>query len=145
MNGLGLGSGRQKLGFIPFQHTDFILPVIGEELGVIATLAVVLAFMLIVASGIYIAARAREDFGRLMAAGISFLIGLQAFVNIAVVTNVLPNKGLPLPFISRGGSNLFVLLICVGLLFSIARQAGFPEAASPEATDDGQLPSARPT
>lgn len=144
-DGLGLGNSRQKLGFIPFHHTDFILPVVGEELGAIATLGVIAAFVLILVCGVRIASLARDDFGMLLATGISFLIGLQAFVNMAVVTNVFPNKGLPLPFISRGGSNLFVMLVCVGLLFSIARQARAPEIkpANPFARD--ALPSPEPT
>jgi cell division protein FtsW len=121
--GLGLGNGRQKLGFVPEDHTDFIFSIIGEELGLIATLLVVLAFVIIAICGIYIALRARDPFGSLLAAGITFLISLQAAINIGVVTSALPNKGLPLPFISYGGSNLLAMLTCVGLLFSIARQA----------------------
>jgi len=121
--GLGLGNGRQKLGFVPEHYTDFILSIIGEELGFVATFAVVIAFVLIVVCGIYIAWRARDTFGQMLAAGITFLIGLQAFINIGVVTSALPNKGLPLPFISYGGSNLLLMLACVGLLFSVARQA----------------------
>ena len=121
--GLGLGNGRQKLGFVPEDHTDFIFSIIGEELGLIATLLVVLAFVVIAICGIYIALRARDPFGSLLAAGITFLICLQAAINIGVVTSALPNKGLPLPFISYGGSNLLAMLTCVGLLFSIARQA----------------------
>ena len=142
--GLGLGDGRQKLGFVPEHHTDFIFSIIGEELGLVATLGVVLAFVLLVICGIYIAWRARDTFGQLLAAGITFLIGLQAFINIGVVTSALPNKGLPLPFISYGGSNLLVMLACVGLLLSIARQAtqrvaqtespGFDEMAAPQIT-----------
>jgi len=126
--GLGLADGRQKLGFVPERHTDFIFSVIGEELGLIATLAVILAFIALVVCGIYIAWNARDLFGLLLASGISFLIGLQAFVNIGVVTSALPNKGLPLPFISYGGSNLVMMLACVGLLLSVARRAG--EAAN---------------
>ena len=121
--GLGLGNGRQKLGFVPEHHTDFIFSVIGEELGLIATLLVVLAFIAIVICGIYISVNAREPFGLLLGSGITFLIGLQAFINIGVVTSALPNKGLPLPFISYGGSNLFMMLASVGLLLSVARQA----------------------
>jgi cell division protein FtsW len=125
--GLGLGNGRQKMGFVPEHHTDFILSVIGEELGLIATLLVVLAFVLIVVCGIYIALRARDMFGTLLAAGITFLIGMQAAINIGVVTSALPNKGLPLPFISYGGSSLLAMLTCVGLLLSVARQARVAE------------------
>lgn len=127
--GLGLGNGRQKLGFVPEQHTDFILSIIGEELGLIATILVVLAFMAIVLSGIYIAIHAPDTFGLLLGSGISFLIGLQAFINIGVVTSALPNKGLPLPFISYGGSNLVLMLASIGILLSIARQAREPEPA----------------
>lgn len=121
--GLGLGNGRQKLGFVPEHHTDFILPIIGEELGLIATLLVVLAFIIIFVCGIVIALRASDTFGFLVGAGITFLIGFQAFINIGVVTSALPNKGLPLPFVSYGGSSLLMMLTCVGLLLSIARHA----------------------
>ena len=122
-SGLGLGNGRQKLGFVPEHHTDFIFSIIGEELGLVATLLVVVAFVVLVWSGLYIARRAADQFGVLLGSGISFLIGFQAFINIGVVTSALPNKGLPLPFISYGGSNLLVMLTCVGLLLSIARHA----------------------
>src|SRR6266480_591834 len=121
--GLGLGNVRQKLGFVPEHHTDFIFSIIGEELGLIATLLVVVAFVVMVICGIYVALNARDTFGFLLGSGLTFLIGLQAFINIGVVTSALPNKGLPLPFISYGGSNLLAMLTCVGLLMSIARQA----------------------
>ena len=126
--GLGLGNGRQKLGFIPEHHTDFIFSIIGEELGLIATIAVVVVFILFVICGILIASRARDTFGLLLGSGATFLIGFQAFINIGVVTSTLPNKGMPLPFISYGGSNLLVMLIAVGILLSIARQAVEPVA-----------------
>jgi cell division protein FtsW len=119
--GLGLGNGRQKLGFVPEHHTDFILSIIGEELGLVATLLVVLGFVVIILCGVYIALNSRDTFGLLLGCGITFLIGLQAFINIGVVTSALPNKGLPLPFISYGGSNLMIMLTSVGLLFSISR------------------------
>ena len=119
--GLGLGNGRQKLGWVPEHHTDFILAIIGEELGLIATLLICCAFVAIIGCGVYIACHARDTFSTLLASGLTFLIGLQAMINIAVVTNALPNKGLPLPFISYGGSNLLAMLICVGLLLNVAR------------------------
>jgi cell division protein FtsW len=119
--GLGLGNGRQKLGFVPEHHTDFILSIIGEELGLIATLLVVLTFVVLVICGLFIASRARDTFGMLLASGLTLLIGLQAAINIGVVTSALPNKGMPLPFISYGGSNLLAMLTCVGLLLSVAR------------------------
>ena len=119
-SGLGLGNGRQKLGFVPLNHSDFIFSVIGEELGVVATIAVVEAFMAIVVCGLYIAWNARDRFGLILGTGITFLIGLQAFINIGVVTSALPNKGLPLPFISYGGSSLVMMLGGIGILLSIA-------------------------
>jgi cell division protein FtsW len=122
-NGLGLGNGRQKLGFVPEHHTDFIFSIIGEELGLVATLLVIVAFVILTLCGIYIALHARDTFGTLLAIGITLLISLQAAINIGVVTSALPNKGLPLPFISYGGSNLLAMLTCVGILLSIARQA----------------------
>jgi cell division protein FtsW len=122
VDGVGLGNGREK-AFIPEHHTDFIFSVVGEELGLIATLATMLAFLVLVLCGIYIARRARDPFGFLLASGITFLIGLQAAINIGVVTGALPNKGLPLPFISYGGSNLLLMLAGVGILLSVARHA----------------------
>jgi cell division protein FtsW len=123
LTGKGLGDGRQKLGFVPEHHTDFIFSIIGEELGLIATLLVIAAFVAIVSCGIYIAMSSCDTFGFLLGVGITFLIGMQAFINIGVVTGALPNKGLPLPFISYGGSNLLIMLASVGVLLSIARQA----------------------
>ncbi len=128
--GVGLGDGRQKLGRIPEHHTDFILSVIGEELGLTATMFVIVAFLTITVCGVYMAWNACDTFGMLIASGITFLIGLQAVVNIGVVTGSLPNKGLSLPFISYGGSNLVVMLMCVGLLASIARRTGEPKSSA---------------
>jgi len=139
--GLGLGNGRQKLGFVPEHQTDFILSIIGEELGLVATLGVIVGFVAIVVSGIYIATHARDTFGTMLATGVTFLIGLQAFINIGVVTSALPNKGLALPFISYGGSNLMAMLGCVGLLFSVARQGRETEAKSINPFASGELPS----
>ena len=132
--GLGLGNSLQKLGFVPEHQTDFIFAIIGEELGLVATLLIVLGFVVIAVCGFCIAVNARETFGFLLASGITLLISLQAAINIGVVTSALPNKGLPLPFISYGGSNLLTMLTCVGLLFSVARYAPVrekkPEKAS---------------
>src|SRR6266536_3852419 len=134
-NGLGLGNGRHKFGFLPGHQTDFIFANIGEELGLIATLGVVGAFVALLLCGIYIAWHSRDAFGLLLATSLTFLIGLQAFINIGVVTSALPNKGLPLPFISRGGSNLFLMLLCVGLLLSVARRAADPRAPAAKSLD----------
>ena len=121
--GLGLGNGRQKLGFVPEHHTDMIFSIIGEELGLVATMAVVLLFVVLVICGVFIARRSTDTFGLLLGAGLTFMIGLQAFINIGVVTSVLPNKGMSLPFISYGGSNLVLMLVSIGLLVSISRFA----------------------
>jgi cell division protein FtsW len=141
--GRGLGNGSQKLGFVPFNHTDFILSIIGEELGLIATLLVVVAFAAIVLCGLFIARNSRDTFGLLLGSGISFLIGLQAFINIGVVTSALPNKGLPLPFVSYGGSNLLIMLACIGVLVSIARQARGLESIPTRAGSTNEIPVAQ--
>ena len=143
--GLGLGNGRQKLGFVPEHHTDFILSIIGEELGLVATLGVVLGFVLIILCGVYIATHARDTFGTMLASGITFLIGLQAFINIGVVTSALPNKGLALPFISYGGSNLLAMLTCIGVLISVARQARASEFKPANPFSSDELSSAQAT
>jgi cell division protein FtsW len=127
--GVGLGNGLQKNGYLPEIQTDFIFANIGEELGLIATLFVVVAFLLIAVCGIFIALRSRDNFGCLLASGVTFLISLQAAINIGVVTSVLPNKGLALPFISSGGSSLLAMLMGVGILLSVARSAPVREKA----------------
>jgi cell division protein FtsW len=140
--GLGLGNGRQKLGFVPEHHTDFIFSIIGEELGLIATLAVIAAFVVIAICGIYIALNSRDTFGCLLALGITLLISLQAAINIGVVTSALPNKGLPLPFISYGGSNLLAMFAGVGILFSVARHAPAREKVSEPVAETADNPFA---
>jgi cell division protein FtsW len=122
MDGLGLGNGRQKMLYLPYAHTDFIFPIIGEELGLRFSLLVVFFFILIIVCGIMIALHARDRFGLLLGCGIVSLFALQAAVNIGVTTSLLPNKGLPLPFISYGGSNLAACLFGIGLLLNIYRQ-----------------------
>jgi len=137
LTGQGLGDGRQKQGFVSEIHSDFIFANIGEELGLVATLPVVAAFLLIALSGWYIALQARDQFGCLLAVGVTSLISYQAVFNLGVVMSLLPNKGLALPFISAGGSSLLAMLIGVGLLFSVARQAAPARiAASDIAPDD---------
>jgi cell division protein FtsW len=123
LTGLGLGDGMQKHGFLPEIQSDFIFANIGEELGLVATLFVLLAFLTITICGLFIALRARDQFGCLLAVGITSLISYQAIINIGVVTSLLPNKGLALPFISAGGSSLLAMLMGVGILLSVARQA----------------------
>ncbi|EEF60428.1 putative lipid II flippase FtsW [Pedosphaera parvula] len=139
--GVGLGNSRQKLGFLPEHHTDFILAIVGEELGLVATLLVVLTFIIIIACGLYIAGRSSDTFGLLLASGLTSLIGLQAVINVGVVTNTLPNKGLPLPFISYGGSNLLMMLTAIGLLVSVARKARPVNANVSETVEADAIPS----
>ena len=122
MDGLGLGNGRQKMLYLPYAHTDFIFPIIGEELGLRFSLLVVLLFVVIIVCGIMIALHARDRFGLLLGCGIVSLLALQAAVNIGVTTSLLPNKGLPLPFISYGGSNLAACMFAIGVLVNIYRQ-----------------------
>ena len=122
MDGLGLGNGRQKMLYLPYAHTDFIFPIIGEELGLRFSLLVVFLFVVIIVCGIMIALHSRDRFGLLLGSGIISLLALQAAVNIGVTTSLLPNKGLPLPFISYGGSNLAACMFGVGVLVNIYRQ-----------------------
>jgi cell division protein FtsW len=122
MDGLGLGNGRQKMLYLPYAHTDFIFPIIGEELGLRFSLLVVFLFVVIIVCGIMIALHARDRFGMLLGCGIVSLLALQAAVNIGVTTSLLPNKGLPLPFISYGGSNLAACMFGIGVLVNIYRQ-----------------------
>jgi cell division protein FtsW len=122
MDGLGLGNGRQKMLYLPYAHTDFIFPIIGEELGLRFSLLVVFLFVVIIVCGIMIALHARDRFGLLLGCGIVSLLALQAAVNVGVTTSLLPNKGLPLPFISYGGSNLAACLFGIGVLVNIYRQ-----------------------
>jgi cell division protein FtsW len=133
MEGLGLGNGRQKMLYLPYAHTDFIFPMIGEELGLRISLLVVFLFVIIIVCGMMIALHAKDRFGLLLGGGIVSLLGLQAAVNIGVTTSLLPNKGLPLPFISYGGSNLVACLFGVGLLLNIYRQ-GVLEPANKKET-----------
>src|SRR5439155_7730310 len=128
MEGLGLGNGRQKMLYLPYAHTDFIFPMIGEELGLRISLLVVFLFVVIIVCGMMIALHAKDRFGLLLSGGIVALVGLQAAVNIGVTTSLLPNKGLPLPFISYGGSNLVACLFGVGLLLNVYRQGVFEPA-----------------
>jgi cell division protein FtsW len=122
MEGLGLGNGRQKMLYLPYAHTDFIFPIIGEELGLRVSLLVVFLFVVIIVCGIMIALHAKDRFGLLLGCGVVSLLTLQAAMNIGVTTSLLPNKGLPLPFISYGGSNLVACMFGIGLLLNIYRQ-----------------------
>lgn len=118
--GQGLGEGKQKLFYLPEAHTDFILSVVGEELGFIGVVVIIGMFFLLVQRAMRIAVAAPDTFGRFLALGIAVLFGIEATVNMGVVTGLLPTKGLALPFISYGGSSLFISLFAVGILLNIS-------------------------
>jgi cell division protein FtsW len=120
IKGLGLGMSRQKFLYLPNAHNDFIFAIIGEELGIIGTLLLVALVGLLVYGGFRIAAGATDELGRLMAAGITGLIVLQALVNMGGVTGLLPITGVPLPLVSFGGSSLCICLACIGILLNVA-------------------------
>lgn len=124
IRGVGLGESKQKLSFLPEVHTDFIFSLIGEEVGFIGAAFVVLLFMILFLRGIAITRRIKDPFAYYLAFGISIMIAIQAVINFAVVTGMVPTKGLPLPFISYGGSSLIVNMIAIGLLLNISRMTG---------------------
>lgn len=120
VNGLGLGKSVQKLGYLPESHTDFIMAVIAEELGVWGVSFVILTLAYIVLRGIYLGLRCKDPFGSLLAIGISSMIGIQSFINLAGVSGVMPLTGVPLPFVSYGGSSLLQLAIAAGILVNVS-------------------------
>ncbi len=124
VRGVGLGEGLQKRAYLPEAHTDFIFAIIGEELGLIASIATVVLFLGFFFCGLRIGFRAPDMFGKLTAFGIASVVALQAALNVAVVTGSMPTKGIPLPFISYGGSSMMISLLMVGVLVNIAKQAG---------------------
>ncbi len=121
--GRGLGEGRQKLLFLPERHSDFIYAVIGEELGLIGALFVLALFLMILWRGVRIALVAGDRFSRMLALGITLLVTVQGMVNMAVVTGLLPTKGIALPLVSYGGSSLVITMAALGVLLSISREA----------------------
>ena len=121
--GLGLAQSRQKFFYLPEAHTDFIFSIIGEELGLLGTLFIIALFFVFVMAGMKIAWNAPDMYGSLLATGIVALISFQAIINIGVVTGAFPTKGLPLPFVSFGGSNLMVAIASVGVLLNIGRHS----------------------
>jgi cell division protein FtsW len=122
--GVGLGNGTQKLSRLPEPHTDFIFAVIGEEAGLVGTLLIVLLFAAVLWRGIVVSTEAQDNFGRLLAVGLSLMIVVQAFINMGVVTGALPTKGIPMPFISYGGSSLLANMIAAGILLNVSRYRG---------------------
>ena len=131
VEGVGLGMGRQQMYFLPEAHTDFIFPVIGEELGLVATLAILIAFFILFFSvGIKLRQVARLN-EYILAMGALLFVVLQAIINMGVVTGCLPTKGMSLPFISYGGSNLVVTFIFVGLIINVMRRKDHPSPIHP--------------
>jgi len=123
ITGLGLMEGKQKLFYLPEPHTDFIFAVTAEELGLLGSLIVVTLFAIFLWRGIRTALRTNDMFGRFLAVGITSMVVVQAFINISVVLGLMPTKGIPLPFVSYGGSSLFITLACVGVLLNVSKHA----------------------
>ena len=130
VHGLGFTEGRQKMFFLPFAHSDFIFAVVGEELGLVGALTVVAAFGLFLWRGMRAALRAPDRFGMLLGVGIVTGVVAQALFNISVVVALMPTKGIPLPFVSYGGSSMLLTLAAAGVLLNISQQAGASNAAS---------------
>jgi cell division protein FtsW len=121
--GQGIGASRQKLFYLPESHTDFIFAILGEELGFVGALAIVALFAVLVWRGLRVGLRAPDAFGAYLALGITVLIATQTLLNLGVVTGLLPTKGLPLPFISFGGSALLMTMLATGMLLNISQHA----------------------
>jgi cell division protein FtsW len=148
LSGEGLGAGREKFGFLPFPYTDSIFAILGDELGLIGTLVVIMLFLVLAYRGVRIALRAPDASGALLATGITTWLVFQAWVNMAVVASLIPMTGITLPFISYGGSSLCVGLIAVGILLNVGRQAAQAPATvsrAPRRRRDGRArqPAAR--
>ncbi|MCM1023554.1 MAG: FtsW/RodA/SpoVE family cell cycle protein [Prevotella sp.] len=121
--GLGLGNSRQKFLYLPEAKNDFVFAVVCEELGFVGALMVILLFLLFICRGMYIASKAPDKYGMMLAVGLTVQIGLQALLNIAVVTNTIPNTGVSLPFFSYGGTALIMQLVQMGIILNISRQS----------------------
>ncbi len=120
--GLGIGKSRQKYLYLPERHNDFVFAIVCEELGFVGACLVLALFVLLIIRGYWIAIKARDRFGSLLACGVTTLLAVQVFLNIAVVTNLIPTTGISLPFFSYGGSALLVQLIEMGIILSVSRQ-----------------------
>lgn len=131
LTGLGIGSSKQKLFFLPESNSDFIFTIIGEELGFVGIIAVISLFLLLLWQGLKIVHMTKDVFGFFLSLGITVMFGLQAIINIAVISGIVPTKGIPLPFISSGGSSLLFSMIGIGILVNIARQSETLETLNP--------------
>jgi cell division protein FtsW len=119
--GIGLGASKQKYFYLPDQHTDFIFSIIGEEFGFIGTLIIIILFIILLWRGFRIALNSVDEFGTLLAAGITSMLVFQSIINVGVVTKMIPTTGITLPFISFGGSSLIMNMFCAGILLNISR------------------------
>lgn len=138
VDGVGLGLSRQKFFYLPEAHTDFILAIIGEELGLIGALAVVAGFVFLTWAGFKIAIGAKDPFGRLVAGGLTGMIAFQAFLNMAAVTGIMPVTGKPLPFVSYGGASMLTTMMCVGLILSVSKYGALaPRALRKQKRNEG--------
>ena len=124
--GLGIGKSREKLFYLPDSHTDFIFAILSEELGFLGVITVISLFAILIIRGLIISTRAQDNFGSYLAMGLTTLIGLQAAINMAVVSGLMPTKGLSLPFLSYGGSSLLVNMIAIGILLNISSRSKQP-------------------
>jgi cell division protein FtsW len=118
--GMGLMESKQKMLFLPEAHTDFIYAVVGEEIGFVGAAALLIGFVVILWRGLRVSLRANDNFGRYLALSVTVCVVVQALINISVVLDLLPNKGIPLPFISNGGSSLLSTLLLMGMLLSVS-------------------------
>ena len=124
--GMGLGRGRQKYAFLPYPESDFIFAVVGEDLGFVGCIAVILMFCAFIFFGLRVAMRCPDRFGSLLAGGITAMIGIQCVMNMMVVIGLMPTTGLPLPLFSAGGTSISIIMAAVGILLSISRQSDRP-------------------
>ncbi len=144
IDGVGLGLSRQKFFYLPEAHNDFILAIIGEEIGLLGTLSVVLGLALFTWAGYRIAVGTKDPFGRLVAGGLTGMLAFQAVLNMAAVTGLLPITGKPLPFVSYGGSSILVTLICLGLILSVSEYGALvPRAVKPRKNQEPRREGAR--
>jgi len=142
LKGVGLGQGVQKLGYLTDGHTDFIMAVIAEELGIFGVGFVVLGLGYIVLRGIYTGLKCKDPFGSLLAIGISSMIGIQAFINIAGISGLIPLTGVPVPFVSYGGSSLLQLSIGMGILVNVSMFVKYERVYKPKVEDVADIPQA---
>jgi cell division protein FtsW len=120
--GLGLGQSRQKYSYLPEPHNDFVFAIVVEELGLFGALMILFLFMLLIMRGFWIALNARDTFGRLLVAGVTVRLAIQTFLNVAVVTNLIPVTGISMPFFSYGGSSLIIQMVEMGIVLAVSRQ-----------------------